>query len=84
MNRHFKDTRYYVRRAGESVKDGLSEEVAPLRRRVAAARGEEEPAGRLDQLKARATTGVTRARAKVERAVVRGRERIERRRGTAE
>ena len=43
MNRHFEDTVYYVKRAGKTAKEGISEELEPIQERVQALRGEEEP-----------------------------------------
>ena len=54
MNKHFEDTRYYVKRAGETAKRGLSEELAPIEQRVKKLAGKEdkpEPS-RLDDLRA--------------------------------
>ena len=79
MNRHFKDTQYYLRRAAATAKHGVSEELEPVRTRAARLRADEEEQddGRLARARTRVTTGVRRARAEIERAVVRGRERIE-------
>lgn len=43
MNRHFEDTKYYVKRAGETAKEGISEELEPIQERIQALRSEEEP-----------------------------------------
>jgi hypothetical protein len=53
MNKYFEDTRYYLKRAGETAKKGISEELDPLQDRVAELTGgEEEPEpGRLEELK---------------------------------
>lgn len=33
MNKHFEDTRYYLKRAGETAKRGVNEELEPIRDR---------------------------------------------------
>lgn len=44
MNKHFEDTRYYLKRAGQTAKDGVSEELEPLRERFESLTGgDEEP-----------------------------------------
>lgn len=55
MNRHFEDTRYYLKRAGETAKKGIAEELEPIEKRVTELRGDEdepEP-GRLEDLQER-------------------------------
>jgi chaperonin cofactor prefoldin len=54
MNKHFRDTRYYLKRAGETAKKGLSEELEPIEQRVKKLAGkEDEPEpGRLEELRA--------------------------------
>ncbi|MCY4730364.1 hypothetical protein KY092_07320 [Natronomonas gomsonensis] len=34
MNKHFQDTRYYLKRAGETTKAGVVEELKPVETRV--------------------------------------------------
>ena len=55
MNKHFQDTRYYLKRAGQTVRAGLGEELEPVRARVASVRGEDadEELGRLDDVRGR-------------------------------
>jgi uncharacterized protein YjbJ (UPF0337 family) len=53
MNKHFEDTLYYLKRAGETAKKGVTEEVEPVEERVRELTGREsepEP-GRLEKLK---------------------------------
>jgi len=53
MNKHFEDTRYYLKRAGETAKRGIAEELEPVEERIKTLRGEEdepEP-GRLEALR---------------------------------
>lgn len=42
MNKHFEDTRYYLKRAGETAKRGISEELEPIEERVKKLTGKEE------------------------------------------
>lgn len=42
MNKHFEDTRYYLKRAGEHAKAGVKEELKPVERKVHGLLGEEE------------------------------------------
>jgi hypothetical protein len=42
MNKHFEDTRYYLKRAAETAKRGVAEELEPVRERVREITGEEE------------------------------------------
>ena len=42
MNKHFEDTRYYLKRAAQTTRAGLGEELEPLRSRVSALRGRDE------------------------------------------
>jgi len=53
MNRHFEDTRYYLKRAAETAKRGVIEELEPLRERFRGVTGrEEEPEpGRVEKLR---------------------------------
>jgi len=52
MNKHFEDTRYYLKRAGEEAKRGVGEELEPIRERFQSLTGgEEEPEpGRIEKL----------------------------------
>jgi hypothetical protein len=54
MNKHFEDTRYYIKRAGETAKRGISEELEPIEERVKKLTGrEEEPEpSRLEEIRA--------------------------------
>jgi hypothetical protein len=46
-NQHFEDARYYLKRAGETAKAGIAEELEPTRERFQELTGDEEPdAGR--------------------------------------
>ncbi|MFB6308475.1 MAG: hypothetical protein ABEH35_04015 [Haloarculaceae archaeon] len=54
MNKHFEDARYYLKRAGETAKKGVEEELEPIEQRFREMTGnDEEPEpGRLDEVKA--------------------------------
>ena len=43
MNKHFEDARYYLKRAGETAKKGVEEELEPVQERFAELTGEDEP-----------------------------------------
>ena len=54
MNRHFEDSRYYLRRATETAAKGLSEEIEAVEarlREVTGREGEPEP-GRIEEIRA--------------------------------
>lgn len=54
MNKHFEDTRYYLKRATETAKRGVSEELEPIRERFQEITGKEEEdvePGRVDKLR---------------------------------
>lgn len=53
MNKHFEDARYYMKRAGETAKAGVAEELEPVRERFQnLTGGDEEPeAGRLEEVR---------------------------------
>jgi predicted nucleic acid-binding Zn-ribbon protein len=53
MNKHFQDTRYYLKRAGETATKGIGEEVEPVRNRLESITGGAEPEpSRLERLRA--------------------------------
>jgi hypothetical protein len=84
MNRNFKDTKYYLRRAAETARAGVAEELKPVRERVSRLRGEDEEAeseGRITKVQSRATSGAQRAKGELETVVSRGRERAKSVRG---
>lgn len=54
MNKHFEDAKYYLKRAGETAKAGVTEEIEPVRERVTdlIEREEEEAVpGRFDEVR---------------------------------
>lgn len=42
MNKHFEDTRYYLKRAGETAKRGVAEELEPVQERFKEMTGNDE------------------------------------------
>ena len=79
MNRHFEDTRYYVKRAGETAKRGLSEELEPVEQRVKKLAGKEdepEPT-RLEELRADLKGLQDRAEGEAKEAIGNARERLQ-------
>lgn len=79
MNKHFEDTRYYIKRAGETAKQGISEELEPVENRVKKLAGkEEEPEpGRLDELRADLKDLQERAEGEAKEAIKNARDRLE-------
>jgi len=71
MNKHFEDTRYYLKRAGETAKRGIAEELEPVQERVKKVTGgEEEPEpGRLDEIRADLKDIQERAEGEAEKAI---------------
>lgn len=79
MNKHFEDTRYYVKRAGETAKKGLSEELEPVEQRVKKLAGKEdepEPT-RLEELRADLKDLQNRAEGEAKEAIGSARERLQ-------
>jgi len=85
MNKHFRDARYYLRRAGEHAKAGLVEELEPVEARVREFVGrekeEEAPGTRMDRLQYELKGIERRAEGESKRAVKKARTRIKRYRG---
>ena len=79
MNKHFEDTRYYLKRAGETAKKGISEELEPVRERVDDLIGEEEEPepGRVEQLREDLSDIQQRAEGEAKEAIGEARERLE-------
>ncbi|QLH79716.1 hypothetical protein HZS55_21545 [Halosimplex rubrum] len=77
MNRHFQDTLYYLKRAGETARKGVSEELAPVEKRVRGLTGRErepEP-GRVEAVRERVAGEANAAVGDVREAVGRRRSR---------
>ena len=79
MNKHFEDARYYLKRAGETAKKGVEEELEPIRERFDEVTGnEEEPElGRLDAIKADLTELQQNAEGEAKEAIADAREKID-------
>ena len=81
MNKHFEDAKYYLNRAGETAKAGVSEEIDPVRERVndLIDREQEEPGpGRFDQVRADLKELQEKAEGETHEAIEDARDRIER------
>ena len=80
MNKHFEDAKYYLKRAGETAKAGVSEEIEPIRERVndLIDREEEEPEpGRFDEVRADLKELQEKAEGETREAIEDARERID-------
>ena len=79
VNKHFEDARYYLKRAGETAKVGLAEEVSAVEERFRDLTGrEEEPEdNRLKEIKAELAELQERAEGEANEAIEDARERIE-------
>lgn len=79
VNKHFEDARYYMKRAGETAKAGVSEEVGKVeeRFRELTGRDEDPEPGRLDEIKADLQELQERAEGEAREAIEEARERIE-------
>ena len=80
MNKHFEDAKYYLKRAGETAKAGVSEELEPVRNRVDDLIDREEEApepGRFDEVREELKQLQTKAEGDTREAIEDARERIE-------
>jgi uncharacterized protein (DUF342 family) len=79
VNKHFEDARYYLKRAGETAKAGVAEEVSAIEERFRELTGrEEEPEdNRLEDIKAELAELQERAEGEANEAIEDARERIE-------
>jgi len=79
VNKHFEDARYYLKRAGETAKAGVAEEVSAVEERFRELTGrEEEPEdSRLEDIKAELAELQERAEGEANEAIEDARERIE-------
>ena len=79
MNKHFEDTRYYLRRATETAAEGLREELAPLERRFRELTGKEEAPepSRLDAIREELQALEQRAEGEAREAIAEARERLQ-------
>lgn len=79
MNRHFEDTRYYLKRATETAAKGLREELEPLESRFRDLTGneDEEPeASRIAAIREELETLEERAEGEAKEAIAKARERL--------
>lgn len=79
MNKHFEDAQYYLKRAGETAKKGVVEELEPIERRFSdLTGGEEEPeAGRLEEVRSDLKEVSEKAEGEAKKAIEDARERID-------
>lgn len=83
MNKHFEDTKYYLKRATETAKRGVEEEIEPLQERVQDLVGDEEEGsepepGRIEQLREDLSELQERAEGEAKEAIGEARERLNR------
>jgi ubiquinone biosynthesis protein UbiJ len=80
MNKHFEDTKYYLKRAAETAKRGVEEEIEPLQDRVQEVIGEEEEpepeSNRVEQLREDLNELQTRAEGEAKEALNNARDRL--------
>ncbi len=78
MNKHFEDARYYLKRAGETAKKGIAEELEPVEERVRELTGnEEEPEpGRLEEIRSDLEEIQERAEGEAKEAIGDAREKL--------
>lgn len=78
MNKYFEDARYYMKRAGETAKAGVAEELAPIRERFQSLTGgEEEPEpGRLEEIREELAALAETAEGETKEAIQNAREKI--------
>lgn len=80
MNKHFEDSRYYLRRAAETAAKGLSEEIEAVEARLRDLTGLEAEAetesGRLDEIRAELERLQGRAEGEAREAIGKARERL--------
>jgi uncharacterized protein YjbJ (UPF0337 family) len=78
MNKHFEDTRYYLKRAGETAKRGVAEELEPVQERFKEMTGkDEEPEpGRLDEIRSDLKGIQEKAEGEAKEAIGEAREKI--------
>ncbi len=79
MNKHFEDTKYYLKRAGSEAKKGISEELEPVTERVQALVGEEEEPepGRVEKIREDLKELQDRAEGETKEAIGKARERLD-------
>jgi len=83
MNKHFEDAKYYLGRAAETAKDGVKDELEPVRERFNEAVGrEDEPEpSRLEKVQQEIGDLESKAEGEARRALTSAKGRIEKYRG---
>lgn len=79
MNKHFEDTRYYIKRASKTAKKGVSEELEPIENRVKKLTGTEaepEPS-RLEEVRDDLKELQGRAEGEAKEAITNAREKLQ-------
>jgi molecular chaperone GrpE (heat shock protein) len=80
MNKHFEDSRYYLRRATETAAKGLSEEIAAVEARLRELTGRETETetetGRLEEIRADLEQLQERAEGEAREAIGKARDRL--------
>lgn len=79
MNKHFEDTKYYIKRAAGTAKKGVAEELEPIQERIQSLREdeEEEPEPtRIEKLRADLADVQDRAEGEAREAIGEARERL--------
>ncbi|WP_299269233.1 DUF7553 family protein [Halorientalis sp.] len=81
MNKHFEDAQYYLKRAGETAKKGVVEELEPVQERIDNITGGEETAepegSRLEEVRADLKEIQGRAEGEAKEAIEDARKKIE-------
>lgn len=79
VNKHFEDARYYLKRAGETAKAGLAEEVSSVEERFRELTGREKAPedSRLEEFRAELAELGDRAEGEAKEAIEAARERID-------
>ena len=86
MNKHFEDSRYYLRRAARTAAKGLNEEIEAVEARLRELTGREtepEP-GRVEEIRAELERLQERAEGEAREAIGKARERLARDRTSSE
>ena len=76
MNRHFEDSRYYLRRATETAAKGLREEIEAVEARVRELTGRETEPDRIEEIRAELERLQGRAEGEAREAIGKARERL--------
>jgi hypothetical protein len=78
MNKHFEDTRYYLKRAGATAMEGVAEGLEPIQTRVADLIGDDEPEmSRIDEVRNDLHELRERAEGETREAIEKAREKVD-------